>query len=164
VTRAHSKSRRTASFDAIADGAPVARKLVAEAEMTWSEGPKDTNELVRELSRCIDACRASELYCTLAVDVASTMDDDAYGARGATVLRACAMLCNATATAIARMRTPDLDIVADALLACRVACRAARSECRRRPFDACCTECAESCGECATLCESLLAHTALAAA
>lgn len=131
--------------------------------MSWSE-PSSESELVRELSRCVDACRASELYCTMAMDVASATDDAAYGKHSGDVLRACAMLCAVTASSIAQLRAPDLDAIADTLLTCRVACRAAGSECRRRPFDACCTECAAVCGECATLCEALLARTSLAAA
>ncbi len=136
---------------------------VRRLEMSWNESSTE-GELVRELSRCLDACRASELYCTMAMDVASVTDDAGYGKHSADVLRACATLCSITASSIASLRTPDLDTVADALLTCRVACRAAGSECRRRPFDACCTECAAVCGECAKLCESLLSRTSLAAA
>jgi hypothetical protein len=132
--------------------------------MSWNEQPRNDEDLVRELSRCIATCRASELYCTMAMDVARALDEDGYGTRGPAVLEACAQLCAATAAAIARLRTPDLEAIADVLFTCRVACRAAGSECRRHAFDACCCECAEACSECAALCESLLAHTALAAA
>lgn len=134
-----------------------------ETPMTWSQDRND-DFLRSELSRCLDACRACELYCTMGVDVARTVDDTEYSGRGATVLRTCAMICAATASSIGRLRVPDVDAVAEALLACRVACRAARSECRRRSFDACCGDCAAACDACASLCESLLSRTELAAA
>jgi hypothetical protein len=132
--------------------------------MRWIEVTRSERELAQVLTRCMEACRTSELHCTLAMDVAATMDDDAYGARGSSVLLACARLCDATASAIASLSAPNVESVADVLLACRVACRAASSECRRRSFDVCCTDCARACGDTAALCESLLAHTALAAA
>ncbi|MFO0683956.1 MAG: hypothetical protein U0234_18025 [Sandaracinus sp.] len=116
------------------------------------------------LTRCLDACRACELHCTLTMDVARAVDEEAYGNRGSTVLRACAMICADTMEHIARLREPRLDAIAESLLACRVACRAARSECRRRSFDGSARECAEACDLCAAICEELLAATALAAA
>ena len=121
-------------------------------------------DLVRELSRCADACRASELSCTIAIDVVRKKLTSADAARPARVLRSCATRCSATASDLASMRSLDLDAVAHALHSCRLACRAAHSVCRRGPFDACCAECAQVCRECAALCESLLTRASLVAA
>lgn len=126
--------------------------------------PDDEATLRDLLTQCLEACRACELHCTLTMDVAYAVDDEAYGNRGATILRACAGICSDTIAQIAGLREPRPELVAEALLACRVACRAARSECRRRSFDGGARDCAEACAHCASLCERLLASTALAAA
>lgn len=132
--------------------------------MSWNEATPVGDDLVRALSRCIDACHASELHCTMAMDVVTTLHDDEHRSYVGSVLRACASLCAGTASSISALREPDLEAVADVLFECHVACRAACAECRRRPSDPCCMGCAEACGECAMLCELLLAGTALAAA
>jgi hypothetical protein len=117
--------------------------------------------LVDAFTRCVDTCRASELHCTIAMDVVVALHDDR---RDGQVLRDCAATCASTAASIGALHEPDLDAVASALLACRSACSAAQRACRKRPFDACCGACAEICAECAAACEELLAAAPLVAA
>jgi hypothetical protein len=102
------------------------------------------------------------MSCAMAMDVAAGREDQVDGARSAAVLRMCALLCDATASSIARMRAPEVDAISDTLVACGVACRAARADCRRTSLGGSGAETAAACRACATICERLVARAELA--
>jgi hypothetical protein len=128
--------------------------------------PRTRDELERnDLARCLDACRACETSCATAMDDAAERLAALHVDRSVTLLRMCAMLCDATASSIARMRTPNVDSIADALLACSVACRAVRADRERYPMtEAMGDDCASRCARCATICDGLLGRSARIAA
>jgi hypothetical protein len=110
------------------------------------------------LSRCIDACAASQEACIACSDACLGERDLS---RLVTCIRLnldCATVCNATGAIIARSnKAGHRQLVEAQLTTCIAFCRACASECERHAtMHKHCEFCAKTCARCAEACNDLL--------
>ncbi len=90
----------------------------------------------------------------VACELASIVAAEHLGQRGVSSgdLLACASICGATAARLAALRTPDVEAVRDALVACAEACARAREACGALSDDAVAARCVSECARCEARC------------